>query len=157
MIVSGLSRAGQLRWRITGYAVLCLLLVVFLLPLLWIIGISFKTRIQVFSVPPLLIWKPTLQNYISVVTRGDFLVAFVNSLVISTASVLLSLVVGVPAAYAFARIRFRGRAAFFFSLPSSVITLPRNLPTPFKAPTGMRKTSSNRPLMVLRNSSMFST
>jgi multiple sugar transport system permease protein len=116
MVVSGLSPRARLGWRFTGYATLCLLLVVFLLPLFWILGISFKTRMQTFSVPPLLIWKPTLENYVSVVTRGDFLIAFFNSLAISTGSVLLSLVVGVPAAYAFARIAFRGRALFFFSL-----------------------------------------
>src|SRR5208283_1977016 len=47
--------------------------------------------------------------------------------------------------------------AFFFSLPSSVITFPRSLPTPFSAPTGIRRTSSNSPVMVVRKSSMLSS
>ena len=41
---------------------------------------------------------------------GDFLQAFVNSLVISAGAVLLSICVGVPAAYAFARFRFAARS-----------------------------------------------
>ena len=90
---------------------------VFLIPLLWILGISFKTRIQTFSMPPLLIWKPTLENYITVLTRGEFLRAFVNSLLdLDCGGGRLSLVVGVPAAYAFARCPFRGRSFLFFSL-----------------------------------------
>src|SRR6185295_7138241 len=51
-----------------------------------------------------------------VLGRADFLQAFVNSLVVSTSAVLLSLCVGVPAAYAFARFPFRGRAFLFFTL-----------------------------------------
>jgi multiple sugar transport system permease protein len=66
--------------------------------------------------PPLLIWKPTLENYLSVLTRGEFLSAFVNSLIVSTGAVVVSLVVGVPAAYAFARVQFRGKSFLFFSL-----------------------------------------
>jgi multiple sugar transport system permease protein len=66
--------------------------------------------------PPLLIWKPTLANYAAVLTRGEFLSAFANSLIVSTGAVLASLIVGVPAAYAFARIRFAGKSFLFFSL-----------------------------------------
>jgi multiple sugar transport system permease protein len=116
MQVSGHSLHSRLAWRIAAYATLVFLAAFFLLPLLWVVGISFKSRIQTFTSPPLLIWKPTLENYISVLTRGDFLSAFFNSLIVSTSSVLLSLAIGVPAAYAFSRIAFRGRALLFFSL-----------------------------------------
>jgi multiple sugar transport system permease protein len=116
MRVTGLSRGTRLAWRAAAYATLGLLMAVFLLPLVWILGISFKTRIQTFTIPPLLVWHPTLDNYVSVLTHGEFLSAFVNSLAISTGSVLLSLVVGVPAAYAFSRVAFRGRSTLFFSL-----------------------------------------
>ena len=37
--------------------------VVFLFPLLWVIGLSLKTRLQVFATPPLFVWWPTLENY----------------------------------------------------------------------------------------------
>jgi len=62
MRVTGSSKARRLAWRVAAYATLGLLLAVFLLPLLWIVGISFKTRMQTFSLPPLVIWRPTLDN-----------------------------------------------------------------------------------------------
>lgn len=116
MRVSGLSPRQRLAWRIAAYIALGLLLLVFLAPLLWILGLSFKSRLQVFAVPPLLLWWPTLDNYRAVLGRGEFLTAFANSLTVSAGAVALSLAVGVPAAYAFARIQFRGRSFLFFSL-----------------------------------------
>ena len=108
------------RRRIVGmvcaYGALIVLLVFFVFPLLWILGLSFKTRMQVFASPPLFVWRPTLQNYISVLGTGDFQGAFINSLLISAESVLLSVCVGVPAAYTFARFRFPTRGTLFISL-----------------------------------------
>jgi hypothetical protein len=98
------------------YAVLIALAVIFLFPLLWVLGLSLKTRLQVFADPPLFIWWPTLENYIDVLGRSDFLLAFVNTLVVAGSAVTLSLSVGVPAAYAFARFPFTGRSFLFFAL-----------------------------------------
>ena len=116
MQVQGVSRRRRIAYMAVGYATLGLLMLVFLMPLLWIVGLSFKTRQQTFAMPPLLFWAPTLENYAAVLTRSDFLTAFANSLIISTAAVLSSLLVGVPAAYAFARVRFFGRNFLFFGL-----------------------------------------
>ena len=91
------------------YLALIAMTAVFLFPLLWVVGLSLKTRLQVFANPPLFVWWPTLENYVAVLGRADFLQAFVNSLVVSAGAVVLSLCVGVPAAYAFARFPFRGR------------------------------------------------
>jgi multiple sugar transport system permease protein len=115
-----LQRIGTRRSRIAfaagAYTALVALLVLFIFPLLWIIGLSFKTRVQTFASPPLFIWTPTLENYIKVLGTGDFQQAFINSLLISVEAVLLSICVGVPAAYAFARFRFAGRNWLFFTL-----------------------------------------
>jgi multiple sugar transport system permease protein len=101
---------------IFAYTALLALLVLFLFPLLWIVGLSLKTRMQVFASPPLFIWTPTLQNYATMLGTGAFQTAFINSLVISIEAVLLSICVGVPAAYAFARFRFAGRSPLFMAL-----------------------------------------
>ena len=53
---------------------------VFLFPLLWIVGLSLKTRLQVFAKPPLFIWWPTWRITPPYSRRADFLQAFVNSL-----------------------------------------------------------------------------
>ena len=104
------ARAGAV------YATLIVLAAAFLFPLLWVLGLSLKTRLQVFADPPLFMWRPTLENYVDVLGRSDFLMAFVNTLIVSSSAVLLSLCVGVPAAYAFARFPFRGRSFLFFAL-----------------------------------------
>ncbi len=116
MQVSGLTPRQRLCGRIVAYAALVALLLVFLMPLLWVIGLSLKTRPQIFTNPPLLIWWPTFENYARVLTQGEFVTAFFNSLVVSAGAVLVSLAVGVPTAYAFARVRFRGSSFIFFSL-----------------------------------------
>jgi multiple sugar transport system permease protein len=110
------SRRGKLIFAGSVYATLIALTVVFLFPLVWILGLSLKTRLQVFATPPLFVWWPTLENYAGVAERADFVRAFVNSLVVSSGAVTLSLCVGVPAAYAFARFPFRGRSFLFFAL-----------------------------------------
>ncbi len=113
-----------------AYAGLLTMLVVFLFPLLWIVGLSLKTRLQIFMTPPLFVWQPTLENYTAVLARTAFVAAFVNSLLTSSGAVALSLCAGVPTAYAFARFPFRGHAVLFSSLlvmrmlPPVVVLLP---------------------------------
>jgi multiple sugar transport system permease protein len=110
------SKRGKLIFASSVYVALAMLTVIFLFPLVWVLGLSLKTRLQVFSDPPLFLWSPTLENYETVLNRADFLKAFVNSLLTSSGAVTLSLCVGVPAAYAIARFPFRGRSLLFFGL-----------------------------------------
>jgi len=98
------------------YLVLTVLTVAFLFPLVWVLGLSLKTRLQVLATPPLYVWWPTLENYADVLTRADFGRAFLNTMIVSASAVLLSLCVGAPAAYAFARFPFTGRSFLFFAL-----------------------------------------
>ena len=110
------SRRARWLSRAAVYVTLSVLVAIFLFPLLWIAGLSLKTRMQTFADPPLYLWWPTFENYIDVLGRSDFLMAFVNTLLVSGSAVGLSLCVGVPAAYAFARFPFRGRSFLFFAL-----------------------------------------
>jgi ABC-type glycerol-3-phosphate transport system permease component len=114
---------------IFAYSAAALLAVVFLFPLYWLVGLSLKTRPQIFADVPLWIWRPTFENYRSVLHIGegafvlsqntsavDFLADFVNSAIVSAGAVVLSLVVGVSAGYAFSRYRFTGSRHLFLSL-----------------------------------------
>ena len=65
--VVGSRRMRRLRAGLV-YAALIALAVIFLFPLLWVLGLSLKTRLQVFADPPLFIWWPTLENYIDVLS-----------------------------------------------------------------------------------------
>ena len=74
------------------------------LPLAWVVLASFKPPADVAQVPPRLIFTPTMQNYNTVLDAG-FAAFFRNSVVITVAAVALSVVLGVPAAYGFSRLR----------------------------------------------------
>lgn len=116
-----------------------LALAVFILaPVLWIVMMSFKTKIDVVSVPPKFIFTPTLDNYLALfglgkvglLTGSSFLSFFKNSLILSLGSVLLSLLLGMPAAYAIARLRFAAKESLAFTflsfrfVPEVTIILP---------------------------------
>jgi multiple sugar transport system permease protein len=84
------------------WLVLCAL--VFLAPIAWMVLQSLKGPIDVIAVPPKFIFTPTLDNYVAVLTSPGFQSAFLSSLVIAIAAVLLGLLLGVPFAYALARL-----------------------------------------------------
>jgi multiple sugar transport system permease protein len=77
-------------------------------PFAWMVMGSFKTQAEFMAYPPRWWFRPTLDNYTNVFVRGDFLKFTVNSLIIALGSTGLSLVLGVPAAYAIARYRQTG-------------------------------------------------
>lgn len=71
-------------------------------PIAWMLLASFKTEVEAVQTPPLIIFKPTLENYLDIFARADYLSFALNSVVISLASTALTLLVAVPAAFAMA-------------------------------------------------------
>ena len=71
-------------------------------PLGWLVLTAFKTELQAISVPPLVLFTPTLENFAIVQERSDYLLYAQNSLITSVASTLLGLALAFPAAYAMA-------------------------------------------------------
>jgi multiple sugar transport system permease protein len=102
--------------------------VFFMFPILWIFLMSFQTNETILQIPPSLVFEPTLQNYQALITgkletaSGSLDIAFMrnhgNSVILSVGSVAVSLLLGVPAAYAFARHKFRGSEDIAFTLLS---------------------------------------
>ena len=88
-------------------------IVAFAFPVYWMASTAFKQPgdIQTY-VPKFLPLPPTLDNFNTAITRPHFPDYLRNSLVISVSTVLLALVVGLLAAMAVARARFRGRKGF---------------------------------------------
>ncbi len=74
----------------------------FLLPLAWLLLVSFQAPKDVFAVPPRIVFQPTLDNYASVLSDTDVGTYLRNSIIIAAGSTMLSLALGVPAAYALA-------------------------------------------------------
>lgn len=77
-----------------------LMLLVVLAPLAWTFLSSFKTSVDVMTLPPKLLSSPTLDNYRELFVRTEFLHNTFNSLVVSVGSTLLGLVLAIPAAFA---------------------------------------------------------
>ncbi len=80
---------------------------VFLFPLIWLIMMSLKTQVDMFAVPPLFIFQPTLEHYQATFADRDFRQAAANSLIVTAVSVIASLVLGGMAGYSLARFRSR--------------------------------------------------
>ncbi len=104
------------RVAITLLTIFVLLLIY--LPVLWLVISSVSPKVELLSIPPHWIpEEPTFQNYLNIFFEGPntpdaarvFKHSLVNSMIIATTVTLISLLLGVPAAYAFARIRFYGR------------------------------------------------
>ena len=88
-------------------AVAWLLTLLLFFPLGWLVLTAFKTELQAISVPPLLLFTPTLENFSIVQERSEYLLYAKNSLITSVASTVLGLMLAAPAAYSMAF--FKGR------------------------------------------------
>lgn len=123
-------------WDLTGWIFLVLLLLFSVLPMLWMLITSVKSQFAAIQYPPELIpANPTLEQYYRLLSPtsevgGQFLRYLWNSIIVSTLTTILGVAVAVPAAYAFARFRFPGRNALFFSVlfrnmfPAVVFLMP---------------------------------
>lgn len=101
-----------------------------LAPFLVTLSVSFKDRAQVFANPSLIPTNPSLDAYREVLASDSFTTSFVNSLIVGVGTTLLTIAIGVPAAYAFARFNFRGRhlLLLFTLLPRLVPSLGLMVP-----------------------------
>ena len=120
--------------------VIALVLVFFLFPIFWILLMSFQTNETILRIPPSIVFQPIIDNYTALITgqlrtaagslQLNFMQNLWNSVLLSVFSVLLSLLLGVPAAYAFARFKFRLGEDIAFTLlsfrfaPALLVLLP---------------------------------
>lgn len=127
------------RKSIQTFIVILLVLVVCaiaLIPFLWMISTSFKDRSEIFTYPPVWIPKfPTLRGYTGLFTDNAFSnVGFVqftmNSLYVSLATALLSVVLAAMAGYSMSRFRFRGSSLLRYTIllsqmmPGALLLIP---------------------------------
>ncbi|GGN49562.1 N,N'-diacetylchitobiose transport system permease protein [Actinoplanes campanulatus] len=109
-------------------AVFCL---VWLFPVYWMVNTALKPRPEVMTPTPHF-WphEPTLNNFTAAVTQPQFLTDLRNSVVVVAATVLASIVLGIFAAAALSRFRFRGRRAIMVvilavqMLPATAMLIP---------------------------------
>ncbi|WP_208621288.1 MULTISPECIES: ABC transporter permease subunit [Azospirillum] len=110
--------------------VLVCYIVFLMLPIYWMVNMSFKTNEEILSGLTLFPRNPTLQNYVTIFTDPSWYSGYINSIYYVTLNTVISLTVALPAAYAFSRYRFIGDKHVFFWLltnrmaPPAVFLLP---------------------------------
>ena len=121
--------------------------IAFLFPLVWMLILSFKTQMQIASMPPDLFSRFTLENYQSVLNinvtyrsaanaslmqakSSEFLQGLLNTAIVAFFSVAISALVGVPAAYGLSRYKnaLKEQLAFTFLsfrfVPQLLVIIP---------------------------------
>ncbi|TPW15705.1 MAG: multiple sugar transport system permease protein [Acidimicrobiaceae bacterium] len=92
--------------RIGYYTALWAVALIFFLPVLWIMMAAFKSNDDILSVPPKLAFSPTLDNVSRVLEESSTIPYFINSAWLALGSVVVAILVSLPAAYAFSRWKF---------------------------------------------------
>ena len=114
---------GQVRLRRVAFmVVIWLFAILTIIPLVMMFLISFRVQGDVYK-PIYEIIKPTLANYNTVFHRQYFFSWYSNTIVTVVTTIILRLIVTIPAAYAFSRIRFRG-SRFIMSLLLATLMIP---------------------------------
>lgn len=99
-----------------------------LFPLVWMLICTFKSDAQMYNT--VFRFTPTLENYEAVLIGTDYFKAFLQNLVVSGGAVLLTVLAGVPAAYALARYNFKKKEDIAFTIlsfkfaPEIMVILP---------------------------------
>lgn len=106
---------------------LLIVLVVLVLPIAWTFLSAFKPRTEVAAFPPRLFFTPTLENFVELFGRNDFLHNTFNSMVVACGSTLLGLALGAPATFAISwhRMSWPATATLFARMaPGTLFLLP---------------------------------
>lgn len=105
-------------------------IVFLLLPIYWLVNMSFKTNQEITSTFTLFPANFTLNNYAVIFTDPSWYNGYINSIIYVVMNTVISVSVALPAAYAFSRYRFLGDKHLFFWLltnrmaPPAVFVLP---------------------------------
>ena len=97
-------------------------------PLIWMLTLTFKSDAEMFTT--VFIFTPTLENYRAVLLESDYLRAFFQNLIVAGGAVLVTVIAGVPCAYALARYDFKRKEGVAFQIlsfrfaPEILVILP---------------------------------
>ena len=125
-----MSATPRWNWSTCGiYVLLLALLALMTTPLVWTLLTSFKYNVDVTLgwIPP----RWTLGNYTGVVEAFSFVRYYINSLLIASVVTMVLVSTSALAAYAFARLRFKGRDLIFLCylatmmIPHDVLMIPQ--------------------------------
>lgn len=120
--------------RLAATVIVAIFAISCIFPFVWMLSTSFKFEIDVMEFPIRLIPKNwNFNNYVEVIKNSNFPAYYWNSIKVAVLSVAGQLLVTTMAAYAFARLRFRGKELLYalylatMMVPAQVIILPKYL------------------------------
>jgi len=118
--------------KIILYIVLLIVCLVLLFPLYWLVNTSVQTNEEIYSVPPQLFPKSNpIPQYIDYITTYPILRWLLNSTIASLSTALLSVLLGLFAAFSLSRYNFKGKIIFIFlilmtqMLPPAFLIIPQ--------------------------------
>ena len=116
-------RPGQTRVKLAAlYVVVTAAALIWIAPVFWMLSTSVKSESEIFTLPLHWIpWQPTVEHYLTALTKSLVARWFLNSVVITAIETALILVVDSLAAYSFARIPFKGRNIVFIVVISTMM------------------------------------
>lgn len=125
------SSGGRLRY-IGQYSLMIALIVIMVLPFLWMLSTSLKPQQYILQATPQLIPDPlSFESYTQLVERVDLFRTAFNSAFVAIASTIGQIIIAAMAAYAFSRMRWRGRDTVFvlylatMMIPAVVLVIPQ--------------------------------
>ncbi len=108
-----------------------LYIIFFMLPIYWLLNMSLKTNEEILGTFSLFPHNLTFDNYIVIFTDPSWYWGYINSMIYVIMNTVLSLLVALPAAYAFSRYRFLGDKHLFFWLLTNRMAPPAVFALPF--------------------------
>ena len=127
---AGLRRARRNTPRFS-WLVPTLYIIFLMLPIYWLVNMSFKTNLEITSTLTLWPQNPTLRNYTVIFTDPSWFDGYINSITYVVMNTVISVLVALPAAYAFSRYRFLGDKHLFFWLLTNRMAPPAVFALPF--------------------------
>jgi ABC-type glycerol-3-phosphate transport system permease component len=140
--------------KIAGRLVVWVSMIGALIPLLFMVITSIKPSGDAQTIPPKWVFRPTLEHYAAVFggetsSSQAFLPLLVHSAVVAVASTALSILVGVPAAYALARVRFVGRKFLSTWILSTIMFPPIVAAIPVFVLAGQLQLIDTYPILII--------
>ena len=124
-------RRDRRRALVWSYVFLVIFVIFFLTPPVYMVITSLKTSAEISAASnPWWVFKPTLQNYVELLTSPTYLTFFRNSALVSMLTVAITMAVSIPAAFALSRLKFWGSATLAtgvfltYLVPNTLLFIP---------------------------------
>jgi len=116
----------KIKWLVPTVYIIFLML-----PIYWLLNMSFKTTTEIINVYSLWPKDFTLENYVTIFTDSTWYMGYVNSITYTVFNTIISVSAALPAAYAFSRYKFLGDKHLFFWLLTNRMAPPAVFALPF--------------------------